>query len=83
MTDLITIAEKFGLQIALVAFFVWRDWVRERYLSQRLDQVQEARTAELAGVIRDNAEATRESAEASRGLTAALNARPCMMQAHR
>jgi hypothetical protein len=76
MTDFITLAEKFGLQIALVAFFVWRDWVREKYLSQRLDEVQDARTAELAGVIRDNS-------EAMRSLKGALEDRPCMARGER
>jgi hypothetical protein len=76
MSDLITIAEKYGLQIALVAFFIWRDWMREKYLSQRLDQVQDARTNELAGVIRDNS-------EAMRSLKGALEDRPCMANGDR
>jgi hypothetical protein len=81
----------FGFPVTIAAFLLW--WVhremervtkeagdRERRLSERLDQVQDARTAEMAGVIRDNTAAMRESVDASRGLTAALNARPCMMQ---
>jgi low temperature requirement protein LtrA len=66
---LINIVERHGFTAALVAFFVWWSWIREKRLSDRLDQVQDARTHEMAEVIRQNTEAMR-----------ALSERPCMAQ---
>lgn len=78
---ILELAKTFGFPVAISAFLLW--WVRgemdrarkesaerEKRLSVRLDQVQDARTTELAGVIRDNTSAMR-----------ALADRPCMMQA--
>ena len=35
MEALFKIAEQYGLQLAVIAFFIWRDWQREKELNER------------------------------------------------
>jgi low temperature requirement protein LtrA len=68
---LLTLAEKHGFTALLVAFFVWWSWLREKRISERLDQVQDAYTQTLRTVVADNTDALRS-------LKTALENRPCM-----
>ncbi len=74
--DIMAIVDKFGIQIGLVVFFVWWSWVREKHLSQKLDEVQEQRISELVNVVRSNTAAF----EMLKVTLDKMNARPCLAE---
>jgi hypothetical protein len=40
--DWVTMVERLGLAVALVLFFVWTGWIREKRMARRLDHLEDA-----------------------------------------
>ena len=68
------IVREFGLPVALVGFFVWQGWVRERRMGRRMDATQDFVQRALVGLVSDNT-------KAMEAVGKALEARPCLAEA--
>ena len=78
MDSLVEIARLYGPVIAVIAFYIWRDWrrenqqgVREEKLVVRLNKLEDYQRNKLEGLVVANT-------ETQRALTQALNLRPCI-----
>lgn len=65
--------EKFGVQAAVIAFFIWRDYSREKDLTTRLREVEQEIHSLLLTTIKENTEVNKE-------LIAMLKGRPCLVE---
>lgn len=94
MENFIEIAKVFGLPVALLVFFIWRDYMR----SKRDEKTQDAMTARLQAaedfqknelqnlavenrdVVVKNTAAIEQHTETMKGFSRALLRRPCMAE---
>jgi len=85
MNEFIEIARIFGVPAALLAYFVWRDYMSNQYAKHR-EELMTARIKEVEDFQRNTIQAlvvmaTKSSEEVStalRMLTKELNRRPCL-----
>lgn len=69
MNDWATMVERLGLAVALVLFFVWTGWIREKRMARRLDHLEDANSKlEIA-----NATLTEKLAALTEKVTVALS----------
>ena len=83
--SLIDLVQKVGLLVALVVFFVWQTWKREKGLVRRIETLENGQremlvrmATESACAISENAKAMGEQAAALAKFTDQIMARPCM-----
>lgn len=51
MTWLIDITQQYGLPTALLAFFIWRDWQREKSMAKTIDKLTKEMRDILKGLV--------------------------------
>ena len=80
-----SLVQQVGLPVALVVFFVWQTWKREKALVRRIEGLENGQrdmlvrmAAESSSAITENARAMKSQAEALTKFTDRLLARPCM-----
>lgn len=76
MPQLIKFAQEFGVPLLLVCFFIYWSYLRERRLSDKLDEVQKERIQELLDVVKSNTQAFM----ALKITLDRWNARPCLAE---
>jgi len=62
----IEILKNFGPLVAIIVFFVWRDWQRELRLSLRLEKLDEYQKQTLEGLVEKTTLALAQSSECLR-----------------
>lgn len=76
--DFIALAKEWGIPLAFVAFFIWRDWKREDRLWQKYDQITSYQKDKLETLIETATKAIVEFTTATNQLTFELRKRPCL-----
>ena len=79
MELLVELISKYGPHMALLGFFVWWSYTREKQLSSRLDTVQDQRMRELVESRDRMVEVVKNNTEAFHMLREAMNLRPCLI----
>ena len=94
MQEWLEIAKVFGLPVALLVFFIWRDYVRSKSddktrieLAQKLQATEDFQKNELQTLAVENKEvivkntmAIEQQTETMKGFSKALLKRPCMAE---
>ena len=94
MEPWVEIAKVFGVPVALLAYFVWRDFVRSKrdektqdMLATKLQATEDFQKNELQslavenkGVVEKNTAAIKQQTERMKDFSNALRKRPCMAE---
>lgn len=79
--DWMTVIERLGLAVALVAYFVWTGWQREQRMAKRIDQLEKqlnTTTSRLAALTELVTETIKRDTEVVSDAMKALHDRPCV-----
>lgn len=80
-TEWMAVVERLGLAIALVAFFVWTGWEREKRMGKRIDYLEKQLTA-LSGKLVSLGDRVVEITQRDLGIVEkvvqSIESRPCM-----
>jgi len=76
--DMLPLVEKFGFQVALVIFFVWWSYIRERKITDRLDKIVDERLKEGQEDRERMVKAIENNTAVMTNLDRTLNVRPCL-----
>lgn len=94
MDPWVEIAKVFGVPVALLGYFVWRDYVRSKrdektqdMLATKLQATEDFQKNELQalavenkGVVEKNTSAIEQQTETMKDFSRALRKRPCMVE---
>jgi hypothetical protein len=72
------ILQKYGPSVALIAYFVWRDFMRDKATTKRADLNDKYIREELRTSLSLAVEALRASTHTSNSIVKALEKRPCI-----
>ena len=75
----ITAIQQYGLPLALVVFFIWRDWKRENSMATRIDSLQKDIRDILKDLVTKCTAALVDNTNAMNTLVIALEKRPCFL----
>ena len=78
-TWLILALKQYGLPIALVAFFIWRDWKRETVMIARINKLQDEIRDILKDLVMKCTTALVANTNAMNKLVETLDKRPCFL----
>ena len=73
------IVRQYGLPIALVMFFIWRDWKRENSMMIRINKLQDEIRDILKDLVTKCTTALVENTNAMHKLAESLSTKPCLM----
>ena len=71
--------KQYGLPIALVAFFIWRDWKRETGMTNRINKLQDEIRDILKDLVTKCTAALVDNTNAMNKLIETLDRRPCFL----
>lgn len=63
---------------SVLLFFVWRDYMREKYLTIRNEALQKQQMQLMSDLVSQTKDCVERNTEASTRLYEALSARPCL-----
>lgn len=72
MEQFLELAKTYGVQVAVILFFIWRDWQREHSMTARLRDIEDFQRNALAGIIERQAGLHQQTLDALHSNTAAL-----------
>lgn len=75
---LMRILENYGLPLTLVAFFIWRDYVRELAMTKRISDLDEEIRKILVDLVTKTSAIIVANSEAMRDFMQVLRDRPCV-----
>lgn len=79
MADLvIRILENYGIPLALVVFFIWRDWKREQQMTSRIQGLEGEMRDILKTLVKDTTKALVDNTHAIKELLKAMMLIPCI-----
>lgn len=78
MQELLEILKVAGPMAAMVLFFVWRDYVRENRMSERINKVEDYVRARLESVVERSNEVIEKNTHSHEEVCKVLNLRPCI-----
>lgn len=73
MDEFIQFAQTFGVPMALVVGLLVRDWLREKALTSRVQQIEDFQRDKLVGLVESITSVATQCKEALQANTAALN----------
>jgi len=85
LETMIEIAKVFGVPVAVLFIFIWRDYAREQYqnaertkLAERLNKVEDYQRNRLETIVVETCAAITAHTNTQKMLIQALNLRPCI-----
>jgi hypothetical protein len=72
------VLKQYGMQSALVAYFLWRDSVREKETVKRIRDLEEYITGALVGLVQNTTQTINKANNAVKSVADLLAARPCL-----
>lgn len=57
LMDLLELAKQFGAPVAIMVFFIWRDYKREQDLTVRLRDLEEYQKTTLSSIVKESTQA--------------------------
>jgi len=80
MIEFVELTKSVGPIIALLMFFIWRDFRREQTMTKRIQDVEDYQKNRLEQLVVESSRIMGEVAEANKSLATALENRPCLRE---
>lgn len=78
MIELLELSKSVGPVIALLIFFIWRDYRREQTMTKRIQDIEDYQKGRLEQLVVESNQVMGKVAEANDKLANALENRPCL-----
>jgi hypothetical protein len=77
-TSWLELTKSVGPIIALLVFFIWRDYRREQTMTKRIQDIEDYQKNRLEQLVVESTQAIGENAKSNDRLAQALERRPCL-----
>ena len=78
MSDVLTLVKEFGPLVAILLFFIWRDYVREQRMTDRIRKIEDYQRDKLESLVTATSNLIKENIEVKKDLIETMDLRPCL-----
>lgn len=78
MVELVELTKSVGPVVALLVFFVWRDYRREQTMTKRIQDIEDYQKNRLERLVVESNQVMGKIAESNESLASALKVVPCL-----
>lgn len=78
MVEILELTKTVGPVVALLAFFIWRDYRREQTMTKRIQDIEDYQKNRLEQLVVEGNQVMGKIAESNEKLAEALEKRPCL-----